>query len=298
MTPEMTGAGDLHDRRGVLRGLLARRDATLLPGVANALAARIVQDLGYEAAYLSGAGLTNTYFGLPDLGLINATDVVEATARISDVCSLPLIVDMDTGFGNALNAYHTVQRLERAGAAAIQIEDQTFPKKCGHFAGKGVIPLDEMLGKIRACADARRDDGTVIIARTDARAALGLEAALDRAHRMAEAGADLLFVEAPESEAEVRAIGALPVPQLINLVVGGKTPMMPVDALREAGFSLVLYANATLQAAMKAMQEVMGALLRDGSLDAVQDRLATFTERQRLVGKPGIDRLAARYEGA
>lgn len=205
---------------------------------------------------------------------------------------------MDTGFGNALNAYHTVQRLERAGAAAIQIEDQTFPKKCGHFAGKGVIPLDEMLGKIRACADARRDDGTVIIARTDARAALGLEAALDRAHRMAEAGADLLFVEAPESEAEVRAIGALPVPQLINLVVGGKTPMMPVDALREAGFSLVLYANATLQAAMKAMQEVMGALLRDGSLDAVQDRLATFTERQRLVGKPGIDRLAARYAGS
>ncbi|MCA8906558.1 MAG: isocitrate lyase/phosphoenolpyruvate mutase family protein [Rhodospirillaceae bacterium] len=292
------GYRDAAERRRLLKRLVSERKAVLLPGAANALTALVIEDLGYRALYLTGAGLTNTNLGQPDLGLITATEVIEATARISDVCQLPLIVDMDTGFGNALNAYTTVQKLESAGAAGIQIEDQIFPKKCGHFSGKGVVPIEEMVGKLRACLDARRDPNTQIIARTDARAVEGFEAAMERAHKMIEAGADITFVEAPESEAEIRAIGQLPAPQMLNLVVGGRTPMMAPEDRIAAGFSLVLYANAALQASVKAMQEVLGSLLKDGSLDKVSDRLASFSERQRLVGKPGYDALSQRYEGA
>lgn len=282
----------------MLRELIAAKDATLLPGAANALTARIIEDLGFQALYLTGAGLTNTHLGLPDLGLVTASDVAEATARISDVCQLPLIVDMDTGFGNALNSYHTVQRLERAGAAGIQIEDQVFPKKCGHFAGKAVVPINEFLGKLKACLDARVDPNMVIVARTDARAIEGFEAAMDRANQMIETGADLIFVEAPESIDEIRAIGKLPCATLINLVVGGHTPMMEADELKEAGFSFILYANAALQASVKAMQEVLGSLHANGSLVEVSDRLASFSERQRIVGKDQIDAISRRYEGS
>ena len=285
-------------RRKAFRQMVEAREAVLLPGAANALSARIVEDIGFRAVYLTGAGFTNTQLGLPDLGLVTATEIVEATARISDVCRLPLLVDMDTGFGNALNTYGTVQKLERAGAAGIQIEDQVFPKKCGHFSGKAVIPIDEMLGKLKACLDARTDENTLIIARTDARAVEGFEAALERAHRMAEVGADVLFVEAPESRDEIKKIGALPTPQLINFVVGGKTPMLEIEDLREAGFSLVLFANAALQASIKAQQEVLGSLYSHGSLSQVNDRLATFSERQRVVGKDELDALVAIYEGS
>lgn len=289
---------DLSGRRLAFRALVAERSAVILPGAANALAARVIEDLDFRAVYLTGAGLTNTHLGLPDLGLVTATELIETTARISDVCRLPLVVDMDTGFGNALNAYQTVRKLERAGAAAIQIEDQIFPKKCGHFSGKGVVPAPEMIGKIKACVDARYDGNTAIVARTDARAVEGFDAALERAHRMAEAGADVIFVEAPESVEEIRAIGKLPKPQLINLVVGGRTPMMGLEDLGKAGFSLVLYANAALQASVKAMQEVLSSLRNNGSLDQVEERLASFTERQRLVGKPEIDMLTRKYEGS
>jgi len=295
---EAHGSETPTERRKLFRKLVESRSATLLPGAANALSARIIEDIGFQAVYLTGAGFTNTQLGLPDLGLVTATEIVEATAQISEVCRLPLLVDMDTGFGNALNAYRTVQKLERAGAAAIQIEDQVFPKKCGHFAGKAVIPLQEMLGKIKACLDARTDENTLIIARTDARAVEGFEAALERAHHMAETGADVLFIEAPETIEEVRQIGALPTPQLVNFVVGGKTPMMQIDDLRKAGFSLALFANAALQASLKAQQEVLGSLYKNGSLEKVSDRMATFAERQRVVGKPELDALIERYEGS
>uniref|UniRef100_UPI0030DB1150 isocitrate lyase/PEP mutase family protein n=1 Tax=uncultured Sneathiella sp. TaxID=879315 RepID=UPI0030DB1150 len=271
---------------------------TLLPGAANALAARIMEDIGFEALYLTGAGFTNTQLGQPDLGLVTATEIIDAATRIGDVSNLPLIVDMDTGFGNALNAYNTVRKLERAGAAGIQIEDQVFPKKCGHFSGKAVIPIDEMLGKLRACLDARRDENTLIIARTDARAVDGFEAALERAHRMAEEGVDMLFVEAPESIDEIRTISELETPQLINFVFGGRTPIMSAEDLKTYGFSFLLYANVALQASIKAMQDVLTSLYETGSLDQVEDRLATFSERQRVVGKPEIDEIAKRYEGS
>ena len=298
MPPDAARHSDPAERRKLFRAMIAARKAALLPGAANALTARIIADLGFGAVYLTGAGLTNMSLGLPDLGLVTASDLVEATSRISDVCDLPMLVDMDTGFGNALNAYHTVRRLERAGAAAIQIEDQIFPKKCGHFAGKGVVPVDEMLGKLKACLDARLDPNTVIVARTDARAVDGFDAAMDRAHQMIETGADVIFVEAPETRDEIMQIAALPAPQIINLVVGGKTPMIEHAELQAAGFAFALYANAALQASVLAMQEVLGSLAQHGSLAHVSDRLASFSERQRLVGKPQLDALSARYEGA
>jgi 2-methylisocitrate lyase-like PEP mutase family enzyme len=281
-----------------LRDLVEQRNAFLLPGAANALTARIIEDLGYEAIYLTGAGFTNTQLGMPDLGLLSVTELADAAARISDVTEIPLVVDIDTGFGNALNVYRTVHLLERAGAAALQIEDQIFPKKCGHFSGKGVVPLPEMLGKLHAALDARRDHDTIIIARTDARAVEGFERALERAHAMTEAGADVIFVEAPESVEELRAIGQLPAPQLVNVVMGGKTPMLPREELAAMGFSVTLYANAALQTMIRSIQEVLGTLRDTGSLDGVEDRLASFVERQRIVGKPRFDELEARYKGA
>lgn len=290
--PPQTG---LAQRRSHFRALVTKREALLLPGAANALTARIIEDLGFQAVYLSGAGLANTSLGVPDLGLVTATEVAEAAARISDVCTLPLVVDIDTGFGNALNTYRTVQLMERAGAAALQIEDQVFPKKCGHFSGKAVVPLPEILGKIKACLDARQDPNTLIIARTDARAVEGFDKAMERAHAMIETGADVIFVEAPETVEEIRQIGQLPAPQVINVVIGGKTPMLSIEELKDFGFALALYANATLQASVKAMQDVLKTLKTSGSLLGAEDKLASFSERQRIVGKSFYDAIEERY---
>jgi 2-methylisocitrate lyase-like PEP mutase family enzyme len=279
-----------------LRQAISDRRALLVPGAANALTARIIEDLGFEAIYLTGAGLANTELGVPDIGLVSLTEVARATAAIAGATTLPLIVDADTGFGNAINVAHTVRTLERAGAAAIQLEDQTFPKRCGHFAGKELIPAAEMVGKVKAAVDARSSAGCLVIARTDARAVEGLEAAIARAESYAEAGADATFVESPESLAELAEIPRrLGVPQVANMVVGGKTPLVTRDELAAMGFGLVLYANAALQASVLAMQEVLGALRRDGSLAAVGNRLASFAERQRLVGKAEWDALEARF---
>ncbi|RDD96926.1 carboxyvinyl-carboxyphosphonate phosphorylmutase [Paracoccus pantotrophus] len=288
--------GGLAERRKGFRALVEARQGVLLPGAANALTARVIENLGFQAVYLTGAGLTNTHLGMPDLGLIAPTEIAETASRISDVCALPLVIDIDTGFGNALNTYRTVQMMERAGAAALQLEDQIFPKKCGHFSGKGVVPMEDMTGKLKACLDARTDPNLMIIARTDARAVLGIEAALERAHIMAETGADIIFVEAPRSVEEIRKIGALPKPQLMNIVMGGLTPMLSLEELREAGFSLVLYANAALQASVLAMNNVLGHLQSHGSLHGIEDQLASFEERQRVVRKDYFDALDARYK--
>jgi len=284
------------ERRRRLRAMVEERRALLVPGAANALTARIIEDVGFDAVYVTGAGIANTLLGVPDIGLVTLTELTQTTEAIGEICALPLVVDIDTGFGNAINTHRTVRVLERAGAAALQIEDQVFPKRCGHFDGKGVIPAAEMSAKIRAAVDAREDANLLIIARTDARAVEGLDAAIERAEAYVEAGADLTFVEAPTSEAEMRAITSrLAVPQVANLVVGGRTPLLPQPALAEIGFALVLYANTPLQAAMRAMGEVLGALKRDGGLDAVRDRLADFGERQRLVDKASFDALEKRY---
>ncbi len=284
-----------NELRRHLRSLTERRDAVLIPGAADALAARLIEDMGFNAIYVTGAGLANSQLGVPDIGLLTASEVAHATAQIADVSSLPLLVDIDTGFGNAVNVYRTVRMLERAGASALQIEDQVFPKKCGHFSGKHVIPLGEMLGKLKAALDARDDPNLQIIARTDARAVEGIDGALDRANAFIEAGADIIFVEAPLDMDEIRRIAALPAPQIMNIVIGGSTPMLPLEELKSLEFSIVLYANAALQVTISAIQNMLGELHREGSLSGYETHLASFEERQRVVAKPFFDALEKRY---
>ncbi len=278
-----------------LRGLFAARKAAIVPGAFNALSARIVADLGYPAIYVTGAGVTNGSLGVPDLGLITLTEIASHVSAMREVVDLPLIVDADTGFGNAINTYRTIRVLEQAGANAIQLEDQQFPKRCGHFTGKDVIPAEEMIVKIKAAADARRTD-MMIIARTDARATMGYEEAIDRANRYAEAGADAIFIEAPKSVEEIREMTKLvQAPHMVNMVIGGVTPIMDRATLEEFGISVVLYANVALQSAILGMQQALIMLNEQGAVPEEAGITATFTERQRLVGKPEFDKLEKRY---
>ena len=276
-----------------LRDMLAHERGVLMPGAPNALTARVIADLGFKAVYLTGAGLTNMHLGLPDLGFMDLSQVADHVMAIRGVIDLPLIVDADTGFGNAINVAHTVRTLEQAGASAIQIEDQHAPKRCGHFAGKELIPTDEMLGKVRAAVDARRE-GMVVIARTDACAVKGFEAAIERAQAYIEAGADMTFVEAPESLEDLKAVPKrLGAPQLLNMVLGGKTPIIGAADAGAMGFALVLYANAALQGAILGMQTALKALKTQGVLD--ERAVASFAERQRLVDKAAFDAMETRY---
>lgn len=285
-----------HHPGTLLRQMVAARRGVLVPGAANALAARVIEQLGFEAVYLSGAGLTNTLYGIPDLGFLHLGDLAQHTAALRDAVALPLIVDADTGFGNALNVRHTVQVLERAGANAIQLEDQASPKKCGHFEGKAVVPEREMVGKVKAAVDARVHPDFLVIARTDAAAVEGIDAAIARAAAYAEAGADLTFVEAPESlEALRRLPRELACPQVVNVVIGGKTPALKAAAFGAMGFGMVLYANAALQGAVRGMTNALRHLREHDELAEDPALLATFGERQALVQKPLFDALAARY---
>jgi len=279
-----------------LKSIMQRRAAVTIPGAANAMFARVIEDVGFEAVYVTGAGVANMHLGAPDIGLVSMTEVADVVARIADSVALPLVVDADTGFGNPINMVRTIRTLERAGAAGIQIEDQVFPKKCGHFSGKDVIPLDDMVQKVRAAVDTRRDGDLQIIARTDARAVEGFERALERANAFVEAGADVTFVEAPLDFNELARIPReVRVPQFANIVFGGKTPDPGRAKLAELGFSVVLYANAALQAALKASYDVLQSLHQEGSLGAVADRLAGFEERQRVVAKDLWDEFETRY---
>lgn len=278
------------------RDRIASGGALLLPGAANALSARVIEDIGFEAVYLTGAGLTNTYLGMPDLAFVSLPEIAQHTAAIRDATELPIVVDADNGFGNGLNVRHTIRTLERAGASAIQLEDQKTPKRCGHFSGKDVVPLAEARSRIKAAVDARQDENTLIVARTDAAATDGMSEALDRAAAFVEDGADITFVEAPQTVEDLRAIPATlaGTPQLVNLVVGGKTPILSVDELSEIGFSLVLYANVALQSALHGMQTALTQLRDQGQMDE-SGPLAGFLERQRVVRKDLFDELDKRY---
>lgn len=279
-----------------MREILARRSATIVPGAFNALSARMIADRGFEAVYVSGAGISNGLLAKPDIGLLTVTELAETVSLMRDAVSVPLIVDADTGFGNAINMVRTVRTLERAGADALQIEDQVFPKRCGHFAGKDVVPLDEMLSKIKAAVDTR--DNLLIVARTDARAIHGLDDAIERAHRFVEAGADAVFVEAPRTEEELRRVASeVNAPHFANMVLGGLTPVLPRQKLEELGFSIVLYANAALQSAMLGMQMALNQLNQDGLLREQDRNIISFAERQRLVDKPHYDQLEKKYVG-
>jgi 2-methylisocitrate lyase-like PEP mutase family enzyme len=288
----MTSRVSRHD----FRNMLGPGAALLLPGVSNALAARVVADQGFAAAYVTGAGIANTFFGVPDIGLVTVTEIAEHVAAIREAFPGPLVVDADTGFGNALNMVRTVALLERAGADALQIEDQVFPKRCGHFAGKQVIPAAEMVEKIKAAVDTRRDGDLLIIARTDAIAPEGFEAALARAAAYREAGADVTFVEAPTSMEQIADIPRrLPWPQLLNIVIGGRTPELPNEKVKELGYAGVIYANVALQAAVLGMQAALGELRRKGYMGDATRLVADFSERQRLVHKDEFDALERKY---
>ena len=276
--------------------MLEARQATLLPGAANALAARAIEDAGFNAIYITGAGIANTFLGMPDIGLTTLTEVAAHVAAIRDAVKLPLVVDGDTGFGNALNMARTVRVLERAGASAIQIEDQDFPKRCGHFSGKSVIDATEMVQKIKAAVDARTDPNFTIIARTDSRAGSGFEAAVERLSMYHEAGAEATFLEAPENLDEIRQIpNRVPGLAILNIVFGGRTPMPEHEELKRLGFSGVLYANTALQAALAGMQQALAHLHTHGSLKGAEKMLAGFAERQKAVNKDVFDALEAKY---
>lgn len=286
----------LSDTGKVLRAKLEERRGLLVPGAANALAARIIEDLGFEAVYVSGAGVTNSLWGAPDLGFISLPEVAQHTATIREAVKIPVLVDADTGFGNALNVRHSVRILERAGADAIQLEDQTMPKRCGHFDNKSVISAEEMTGKVKAAVDARTSRDLLIIARSDALAVEGFEAAIERVQRYIEAGADVSFVEAPENADQVRKIPQrLAVPQVVNVVVGGKTPVLGQEELAAMGYAMVLYANVALQGAIAGMQAALKQLKTAGRMDASSALVASFAERQRLVKKPFFDELEKKY---
>jgi 2-methylisocitrate lyase-like PEP mutase family enzyme len=285
-----------HVSRREFPTMLSPGAALLLPGVANALAARIVADQGFTAAYVTGAGIANTFLGVPDIGLVTVTELAQHVAAIRAAFPGPLVVDADTGFGNPLNMVRTVELLERAGADALQIEDQVFPKRCGHFAGKEVIPAAEMVAKVKAAVDTRRDRDLLIIARTDAIAPEGFEAAIERAAAYHDAGADVTFVEAPTTMEQIADIPRrLPWPQLANIVLGGRTPELPNEKLKELGYAGVIYANVALQAAVKGMQAALGELRRKGHMGEAIGMVADFAERQRLVHKDDYDALERKY---
>ena len=282
--------------RQKFRAMLKPGAAVILPGVANALAARVVADSGFDAAYVTGAGIANTFLGIPDNGLVTLTELVDHVIAIREVFAGPLMVDADTGFGNALNMRRAIQVLERAGADAVQIEDQVFPKRCGHFEGKEVIASADMVQKIKAAVDARTDPDLLIVARTDAIAVEGFSAAMDRAHAFREAGADIGFVEAPLNDEQMKAIAALPWPQIANIVIGGKTPERSNEEMKKIGFAGVLYANTALQAAVFGMQRALTHLKNNGQMGNATDMLTGFAERQRLVDIASFQTMERKYK--
>ena len=273
-----------------LRALLDRDQPLLVPGAYDALSARLVERAGFEAVYMTGFGATASLLAMPDVGLLSLPEMVDNAGRMARAVDVPLISDADTGYGNAINVARTVQQFERAGVAAIHLEDQVSPKRCGHMSGKQVIPVDEMVEKVQAAVAARTDPDFVLIARTDARAVDGLDAALDRAGAYLDAGADVLFVEAPETEAEVAEVAeAFPgTPLLFNWVERGRTPMLPLERVAELGFTLVLFPVATLFAATAGMQRYLAELCSSGTpLGALDDAVA-FDDFTDLVGLPEI----------
>jgi 2-methylisocitrate lyase-like PEP mutase family enzyme len=279
------------------RALLDKPGCIVAPGVADALAARLVALEGFDAVYMTGFGTSLTRLGAPDVGLLTATEMIDNAARIADASGLPLIADADTGYGNPINTRRTIRDYERAGVAGVHIEDQVWPKRCGHLAGKRVVPTPEMVAKIKAACDARTDPDFTIIARCDAIAVEGLEPALERGERYREAGADMLFIEAPVGRGEVERVARhfKGVPLLYNMAASGKTPDLPADELGQLGFKLAIYPNWIILAAIPAMRAMLRELKAKGSIADIRGRAATFREFTEIAGLPDIQKLEERY---
>lgn len=282
-----------------LRTQLGQGRIVLAPGCYDGLSALLIEQAGFTAAYVSGAAIAYTRFGRSDVGLVTMTEAAETLAAVTDRVAIPVIVDADTGFGNALNVQRTVRTFERAGAAAIQLEDQSTPKRCGHLAGKTLVGAAEMVGKIRAAQDARRSADTLLIARTDAVAVEGLERALDRAERYVEAGADILFVEAPRTDDELKAVterfrGRIPL--LANMVEGGRTPIHPAAELEAMGFSIVIFAAGLARAFAHMAQDYLASLKRDGSTRPYSNRMLDFDGLNGVIGTDALLELGRKYD--
>ncbi len=277
-----------------LRALLATDAVVVAPGVFDGLSARLVEQAGFPAVYASGGAIARGA-GLPDLGLLSMTEVVERVTAIVEAVAVPVIADADTGYGNALNTRRAVRAFARSGVAAIHLEDQDFPKRCGHYDDKTLIPAEEMAQKLRAARDAAGDD-LVLIARTDAIAVEGLDAAIERVHRYMAAGADIAFVEAPTDEAQIEEIARrLPYPKLINMFQGGKTPLLPAARLGALGYRIVIIPSDLQRAAIFAMQATLEAIRRDGDSTAVAARMVSFADREVVIGTPDYLALDQRY---
>lgn len=278
---------------------IIKTETLLAPGIYDALSGLIAEQSGAQAVYLSGASIAYTRFGRSDVGLVSVSEVHDTLAAVTDRIKIPVIVDADTGFGNALNVQRTIRNFERAGAAAIQIEDQSFPKRCGHLDGKVLIKTDEMVGKVKAAVDARKTSDTLIIARTDARAVDGLQEAIDRAHTYKEAGADILFIEAPRSVDELKIIRKsfhLNTPLLANMVEGGKTPLKTADDLKNLGFNIVIFPGGAVRAATFQLQEYYAGLLKNGSNAEFSKRMHDFDSLNAVIGTPELLSLGKKYE--
>jgi carboxyvinyl-carboxyphosphonate phosphorylmutase len=281
-----------------MRELLRGRDVIIAPGAYDALSARIIERVGFPAVYLTGAGITGALLGMTDLGLITMTEIVQVARNVALAVGVPVICDSDTGFGNALNVRRTVREFEHAGVAGIHIEDQVWPKRCGHFEGKSVIPVDEMVQKIRAALDARENPDFVVIARSDAIAVEGFEAALRRGEAYVQAGADMLFFDAPRTMEQVETIAVRfrdRIPLLINMAETGKTPQLPAAELGRLGYKLVIYPATARLAAVKAVTEVLQVLKETGGTGAAKDRMISFAEWTQLTGLPEARALEERY---
>lgn len=279
-----------------LKQAMAPGACVMAPGVADCAMARLVASLGFAALYMTGSGTAAVRLGLPDIGLLTMTEMADNAARIADCTGLPLIADADDGYGNPLNVRRAVRMFERAGVAALHIEDQVSPKRCGHFAGKRLIATGDMQAKVRAAVDARSDADLQIIARTDALAVDGLAAALDRAAAYAEAGADVIFVEAPRTEAEIERIGrSLAVPQLFNMSTSGKTPHLPADRLAALNFRIAIYPNYVLYAALAGARSLLLRLKQGRTTDGLNQGLPSFAEFNDLMGMQDVRTLEARY---
>jgi 2-methylisocitrate lyase-like PEP mutase family enzyme len=283
-----------------LRSRLQEKKILVAPGVFDGLTASLAEAAGFEALYLSGAAVSYTRLGRPDIGLTTASEMADTMSLIADRTHLPVIIDADTGFGNALNAQRTMRVYERAGAAALQVEDQTYPKRCGHLADKSLIPVAEMAGKVAAMADARLSDDTLIIARTDAIAVEGFDAAIDRAEAYLEAGADVLFIEAPQDREQLAGIAGHfrdRVPLLANMVEGGATPIADADDLERQGFSIVIFPGGIVRALAKTAQDYYQSLSTHGSNRPFADRMFDFDGLNRVIGTAEMLEKGARYDG-
>jgi 2,3-dimethylmalate lyase len=279
-----------------LRQLIEREAILIAPGAYDPYLARCVERAGFEAVYMTGAGVSHSALGMPDLGLLTFSEMAERAARIADAVEIPLFADADTGYGNALNVMRTVRAYERAGVAGLHIEDQEMPKKCGHFDEKRVIPLPEMLGKLKAALDARTDPDFLIIARTDARTAIGFEEAIARGQAFAEVGVDLVFVESPKSEAELEQVGrAIHKPLLANMVETGLTPILPAERLQALGFSAAIYPGAIGRFIGKQVGEFLARFRAEGTTLSQMDKMLTFTEQNEIVGLAKYKELSKKY---